>query len=420
LSADRSKQAGFLAGAGVTPAEASLFSVVHYGLVLPPDDLPRWAASPDYSIGGPVIVEACRAALGACVAKGWLQFIDEAALSRIAAEIRRAGLVGPVYGMPAVGGVDFTAAGAAMWHRLLGLLRDGRPRTPFAFTDIVRCREAKLFPSQAAALAEIAQARESWEDVEVSGPVTVGPWRARWWHRFPEGHRVEVEWRCRWEGHCGGGGGWCYTPRSPRWKEEPERWRPILARRGLDVAAWLVMAEVAGGADLPCYLAGRAADFPKRDYGVEVSADECRAALDVCLAAGWLRLVDAAAVTEIKALLWNEPAAVPLPDEIVGHLGSVDFTPAGAALYRQVNEECLGLGWDDGLCLQKELFREEHRYGATAQDILPALEDSRVKGEDVVACRVVPIGPWCVWWWERFPSGYRLELEVRGSDWGLP
>ena len=33
-------------------------------------------------------------------------------------------------------------------------------------------------------------------------------------------------------------------------------------------------------------------------------------------------------------------------------------------------------------------------------------------GDFVRASQVVPIGPWCVYWWERFPSGYRLELKL--------
>ena len=29
--------------------------------------------------------------------------------------------------------------------------------------------------------------------------------------------------------------------------------------------------------------------------------------------------------------------------------------------------------------------------------------------------RVVPIGPWCVYWWEQFPAGFRMELEISGD-----
>jgi hypothetical protein len=68
------------------------------------------------------------------------------------------------------------------------------------------------------------------------------------------------------------------------------------------------------------------------------------------------------------------------------------------------------------LCVRRELDREEHRYGETEQDILSALKECDDRGEEVVSCRVVPIGPWCVYWWKRFPGGYRLELEIRQRD----
>jgi hypothetical protein len=40
------------------------------------------------------------------------------------------------------------------------------------------------------------------------------------------------------------------------------------------------------------------------------------------------------------------------------------------------------------------------------------VQEHVAKGDVVRARRVVPIGPWCVYWWERFPAGYRLELEL--------
>lgn len=420
LTTDRSKRPGLPAGAGVTPAEAALFNVVHYGLCLPPDDLPHRASSPDYSLCGRLPVEECQDALSACLAKGWLQVIDEAALRRIAGEIRQEGLLGPVYGMPPPGGVDFTAEGAAMWHQLQSILREGRERCPFAFSDVVRCRSARFFPGRAAALAEIEQARESWDHVEVAGPEAIGPWRVRWWHRFAEGHRVEVEWRCRWEGRCGEGDYWS-LPRSPLWQSEPGRRQQVLAQHGLDLARWLALAEVArGNGNYPSSLSAKAAAFTERDYGVEVTRDECQAGVDACLAKGWLRVIDARATAEIDDVLRGEPAAAPLPGEAVPGLGEVDFTPAGAALYRAVAEEFLGPGWADGLCLRRELYREEHRYGETEQDIFSALKECEDRRENVVASRVVPIGPWCVRWWERFTRGYRLELEVGSGDRGVP
>jgi hypothetical protein len=93
--------------------------------------------------------------------------------------------------------------------------------------------------------------------------------------------------------------------------------------------------------------------------------------------------------------------------------GEIDFTPVGAALHRTVSEEFLGPGWADGLSVWAELDREEHRYGHTEQDIQSAVKECQNRGEEVVASRLMPIAPWCVWLGERFPHGYRLELVIR-------
>jgi hypothetical protein len=416
LTPDTSRQTGLLAGVGVTPAEAALFNVVHYGLCVPPDDLARRAASPDYSLSGRLPVEECRTALAGCLAKGWLQIIDEVALKRIAAEIREAGLIGPIYGMPWDEGVDFTHAGAAMWHRLQAALRAGRERCPFAFTDVVRCRVAKYLPTRAAALAEIEDVRKNWGPAEVTGPTPFGPWRVRWWQRFPEGYRVDVEWRSHWQGRCGEGEGW-FHPRSPRWRTEPDRRRQVLDRFGVGLSEWLVLCEMAGGSsNYPTHLPARVVYFAMRDLGFTPTEEECRTGLDACLAKGWVRIIDCRAAAEIEAMLRADPAIVLLPDEVIPGDEEVDFTPAGAALYRAISEEFLGPGWEDDLSAWKELDREEHRYGETEADILSALQEYENRRLDVVASRVVPIGPWGVYWWERFPSGYRLEVDVRGLD----
>ena len=46
------------------------------------------------------------------------------------------------------------------------------------------------------------------------------------------------------------------------------------------------------------------------------------------------------------------------------------------------------------------------------QHILTVL---RAGGRAAVVLPDTPIGPWCVYWWDRFPAGYRLEFEVGES-----
>src|ERR1700722_12680832 len=91
------------AAVGVTPAEDALFTAVHYGLTMPPLDLPATAAREWYRDGITVTEAECRAALAACLAKSWLQVIDQSALANITDELRKRRFVGPIYGLPSIG-----------------------------------------------------------------------------------------------------------------------------------------------------------------------------------------------------------------------------------------------------------------------------------------------------------------------------
>ncbi|HEX4610001.1 MAG TPA: hypothetical protein VH092_17545, partial [Urbifossiella sp.] len=203
-----------LAALGVTRPESALFTALHYGFTIPPSDLPGRAAREDYNPRGPTATEAeCRVALADCLAKGWVQVLDEPALARIADELRRGGFLGPIYGgLPEAGCVDFTEAGADLSRRL-----DERPRPDtFAYTDVVHVKTAWFGRTPAAAAAMVEGIRRGWGGVAVTGPDPIGPWRAQWWRRFPEGYRVDIEERLPWQGRGSGGGEDCYLDNSAR------------------------------------------------------------------------------------------------------------------------------------------------------------------------------------------------------------
>src|SRR5262249_17010376 len=153
------------------------------------------------------------------------------------------------------------------------------------------------------------------------------------------------------------------------------------------------------------------ADFANRQFGLVASEDECRAGLDACLRYGWLRLGQHAG-NEVDLLLRAEPATMPVATEWRGWDDHVDFTPCGPTLYRMIAAEWLGPDWEDNLDVSKETYREEHRYCETQQGLQDIEQEYAARGELVRASKLVPLGPWCVWWWERFPSGYRLELKI--------
>jgi hypothetical protein len=395
---------------GVTPPEAALFNVVHYGITTPPSYLPSWAAVADYSLAGPVTEEESQAALAACLAKGWLQVIDDSALAKITDELREARFAGPIYGLPGVGDVDFTPAGAELWQRLR---RRCFPKTgpPFAFTNVVHSKTTRYFRTRAAALAAIAE-EDRDHAVSVTGPTPIGPWRVQWWRRFPEGYRVDIEERRQWRGGVGEGGPGCVMVR-PRRKADPQQLRHVLDCHNVTLAEWLIFAAVErdlyrSASDLPKWVAGTV----EEQNGVTASEEDCRTGLEACLRYGWLRVVDQHAVDEVRALLREDPALLAVPSEVESSQGETDFTPCGATLYRMIAAEWLGPDWEDALSVWIDYYREVHHYCEAEEGLRGIVHEHTARGEVVRASKLVALGPWCVYWWERFPDGYRLELKI--------
>src|SRR5262249_14475840 len=111
------------------------------------------AVMEDYSEDGlSVTEEECRAALAVCLAKGWLQILDEPALAKIAEELREGKFLGPIYGrLPEPGCVDFTTAGAELWQLLRRRCLPDNQEVSFAYEDLVHSRTARFFRTKASA-----------------------------------------------------------------------------------------------------------------------------------------------------------------------------------------------------------------------------------------------------------------------------
>jgi hypothetical protein len=181
------------------------------------------------------------------------------------------------------------------------------------------------------------------------------------------------------------------------------------------LAEWWLLAYLEHGCFYPSAtdkLPRRTAECAERYFGLTISEQEFLGGLATCLRNGWLRVVDQVAVDEVHALLRNNPAMWPVLGEAERDWGEIDFTPSGAALYRMIAAEWLGPDWEDDLQVRKESFREEHRYCEADEELRAVAEECTAQGEIVRASKLLAIGPWCVFWWERFPAGYRLELKI--------
>jgi hypothetical protein len=377
-----------------------------------------------------------RVALADCLAKGWVQVLDEPTLARIRAGLRTGGVLGPICGgLPEVGHVDFTEAGVALFHRL----HERPPPGTASYIDVVHEKTTWFGRTAAAVSAAVEEFRRCGDVVAVTGPAPTGPWRAQWWRRFPEGYRIDVEERRQWQGRGFGGSENCYLDRSTR-DTDPLRLRHILDRHNVTPTEWLLLERMEGGPFRAVRLLFPrwVAESGRRLLGLDVSESQCRGALEACLRYGWLRVTDARTTEEARLLLRDDSALLALPRTAecrprecsyrfdphrTGVLvpvplpasycwGEIDFSPTGATLYRAISAAWLGSDWEDDLHVSRVYFWEEHHYSEARDGFEQIVQEHVAKGDIVRASRVVPLGPWCAWWWERFPAGYRLELEL--------
>ncbi len=173
----------------------------------------------------------------------------------------------------------------------------------------------------------------------------------------------------------------------------------------MSLLEWIVLAaqEVTG---YPPQLLWEVKRCFKR-LGIKASKRECATGLAACIKKGWLRTLDDAARNEIRQALLSDDA---VPVHIERATGDLDFTVAGAKLYRQATTDLLGRGWEDGLELSVSYYRETHLYCAGKAVLDMAMMENANAEEKPKHIRSSPIGPWCVYWWERYESGYRVEL----------
>jgi len=403
-----------LAELGITRAESALFTAIYYGCTVPPAELPRVAVMEDYwEDGSRVTEDECRAALTDCLARGWLQVIDAETLAGIVEELKQGRVLGPIYGLPCVGAVDFTHAGAKLSCKEDDAHRTGNQPPPY-YEDTVYEKFSQFSRSERAALAAIEEVRRWDENVTTTGPSLTGPWRVQWWRRFAAGFQVDFEQKRQWQGRGGGSlGQYCNLYFGPG-KPDLGGLQHVLDCHNVTFAEWLLLFAMEGGKvhrTLSPLLANVADDYSRR-FGVETSEEQCRIAMETCLHNDWLRIIDQDALDEINTLLQSDPVLMPVPQVIHGAIGDLDFTPAGAVLYKMIMAQWRGPDWEDHLQVEKKTYQEQHYYCEDYYGFGGVLLGMVSGNQRIRVRRIGCIGPWCVKWWERYGCGFRLELEV--------
>jgi hypothetical protein len=136
-------------------------------------------------------------ALQACLDQSWVRIIDGGAFEAIKAAVSLDSRLRPVYGLPRIGDVDFTVQGAtrfqALYQGLVGkpLGLDETFHVDVDFGVQIYCPTLKPGKVEAAAYRALPEVGA------VSDPVSLGSWCVYWWLTFPNGYRIDVEYRQR-------------------------------------------------------------------------------------------------------------------------------------------------------------------------------------------------------------------------------
>ncbi len=398
-----------LAEVGISAAESALLNAIHYGISVRQHDLCRFAAVHGYSLADAVTLPEVNEACDQCLKKGWLQVVDKSVLVQLEADVQNSGLLGPVYGFPSLDSIEFTVEGARQWFIVCAQL--GFPvgyDDSFAYEDVVHEKIAHWLSTESKARDEIEK-RKAWPyTASIVGPVPVGPWRAQWWRRFDSGFRFDIESRMHWRGLVGGRDSCWFRPEdSPFDLAEAQQ---VLERHNVSVVEFLTLKSVETA---KCQ--SKIGDRVKKS--LEKWAPNLAAVTDDdltqrCLERGWLQPIHEVSIAEIRAMVEADDAITPLPLNLQRYRYELDFTMAGANIYRALSAEVHGAGWENSLIVEKSYYRELHRYCATEAGLRSLQEEYSEHADVLRKARIVPIGPWCVYWWRRYAAGFRVELII--------
>jgi hypothetical protein len=195
---------------------------------------------------------------------------------------------------------------------------------------------------------------------------------------------------------------------------DPKEYVRILKRQKVTRAEWAVLSTT-GMWPLPHEeLARAAARDSQGDALGTVSEMTCQEALSACIEKGWLRVVDDHVLEEIRSFLNLDKAIGPVYG--LPQLGDVDFTPKGAELFKLIRKEIFGANWAASHAYQKEICSKEQLYVITKKGAERAIKEIKDRYDAVLVKEPKIIGPWRVYWWEKYSKGYRIDVETGGHE----
>ena len=95
--------------------------------------------------------------------------------------------------------------------------------------------------------------------------------------------------------------------------------------------------------------------------------------------------------------------------------GDVDFTDLGAGTFKSLADLLYGPDFFSSAEVDSDDGQELIYYSVSADQARHIAEEAEKQTPGRVVI-VEPIGPWCIFWWKTFASGYRVSVLKKGRS----
>lgn len=399
---------------GIEVAEYAVLTLIHYGINESKDTLARWATSRDYNLGSDLSLAETSAAVDSCFQRGLLRILTRAALAEIKDDLERNHVVGPIYGLPESGKIDFTNEGASLWRSIQLAIPDVNPsqlQRGFANCDVIEIRTRRYFVSRRAAERQRKLLSRMSDVPSVTKVIPCPDLRLTWWSSPTKGWQFDFTEEMHWTGRSGGGNSPSLWWDAEQGGIDSTRVRQKCRGCGMDLSDWCVLLTVASSEFLLAKNLRRCAiAFAQRQFRLRNAPERIADAISRCAKKQLIGRMGKGAIHRIGASIATSPRPMVVPELVPEH---VDLSPAGVELLLELGPNIFGDAWLDGWRVEQDVFRREHRYAQTLLDVASVFDEYNQSEETVLSVGpITPLGPWCVHWWERHPTGYRVELEI--------
>ena len=194
---------------------------------------------------------------------------------------------------------------------------------------------------------------------------------------------------------------------------DPSSHADILSGRGFTLADWFVLS-------IPGQWPIRASTVPnlaslqsEEDPRGSISVSMAKKTLDSLINRGLLEVVDLARWSQLTAR--HSKAGWPYPVHGFPMEGDVDFTDQGAGTFKSLADLLYGPDFFSSAEVDSDDGQELIYYSVSADQARHIAEEAEKQTPGRVVI-VEPIGPWCIFWWKTFASGYRVSVLKKGRS----